>query len=528
LKGGVVSAPTTLDLGGGIFRNAGSLHVGGIGTIGTSTLKGDLVHASTGSVHIDIDPALGRADLLRISGRGALDGAIVVNPVSVHKGTSGPVITAARGLTNTALLQGLSGPVFTHTALVTGNTLSIATNADFRGNDPGFSGNQSSVAGQLQRIWDVGAPGFEQGFLGLSRLSDVRAYTQALGGLSGEVHASGMMAGYDQARQVQTSILSRLRQPSLVGTAVPNFAQATDGAAYTADPPGTASAPVAAAPAPALTGALWGEGFGSWGRTRSDGTATALETSTGGFVIGVDTMLGDAFRIGLAGGFARTTFDAKGRLSSGSNESVFGAVYGSGSWGALSVRLGAAYAWHDIDTSRAMLLPGVSDAASASYDGSTLQAFGEIGYRLGWGRASLEPFVGASILRLHTDAFREQGGVFALSGTGRDRDLATSTLGVRGEVQLLADLPLLFKGMIGWRHAYGDVRPDQLMAFAGGVSAFSVAGVTVDRNALVAEAGLDWRASDNLSLGVAYRGQIGTRAQDHALTGNLTWRFATR
>ena len=60
-----------------------------------------------------------------------------MNPISVHKGTSGPVITAAGGLTNTALLQGLSGPVFTHTALVTGNALSIATDADFRGTIPG-------------------------------------------------------------------------------------------------------------------------------------------------------------------------------------------------------------------------------------------------------------------------------------------------------------------------------------------------------------------------------------------------------
>jgi uncharacterized protein with beta-barrel porin domain len=50
----------------------------------------------------------------------------------------------------------------------------------------------------------------------------------------------------------------------------------------------------------------------------------------------------------------------------------------------------------------------------------------------------------------------------------------------------------------------------------------------VDRNALVAEAGLDWRATEDLSLGVAYRGQIGSRAQDHAVTGNLTWRFSTR
>ena len=101
-----------------MLQNAGTLHVGGIGTIGTTTLTGDLVQSSTGSVHIDIDPALGRADLLQISGRAALDGAVVVNPISVHKGTSGPVITAAGGLTITPLLQGLAGPVFTHTALV--------------------------------------------------------------------------------------------------------------------------------------------------------------------------------------------------------------------------------------------------------------------------------------------------------------------------------------------------------------------------------------------------------------------------
>ena len=74
LEGGVISAPTTLSLSGGVLQNAGTLHVGGIGTIGTTTLTGDLVQSSTGSVHIDIDPALGRADLLQISGRAALDG----------------------------------------------------------------------------------------------------------------------------------------------------------------------------------------------------------------------------------------------------------------------------------------------------------------------------------------------------------------------------------------------------------------------------------------------------------------------
>jgi hypothetical protein len=89
-----------------VLQNAGTLHVGGIGSIGTTTLTGDLVQSSTGRMHIDIDPALGRADLLQISGRAALDGTAVVNPISVRKGTSGPVITAAGGLTITPILEG--------------------------------------------------------------------------------------------------------------------------------------------------------------------------------------------------------------------------------------------------------------------------------------------------------------------------------------------------------------------------------------------------------------------------------------
>ena len=194
-----------------MLQNAGTLHVGGIGSIGTTTLTGDLVQSSTGRTHIDIDPALGRADLLQISGRAALDGTVVVNPISVHKGTSGPVVTAAGGLTITPILEGLAGPVFTHTALVNGNSLSITTDADFKSNDPGRSANQRSVAGYLQRIWDSGAPGFDQGFLSLSRLSSVRAHTQALDSLSGEVQASAITAEVQTAFFVQEAILDRLR-----------------------------------------------------------------------------------------------------------------------------------------------------------------------------------------------------------------------------------------------------------------------------------------------------------------------------
>jgi outer membrane autotransporter protein len=174
---------------------------------------------------------------------------------------------------------------------------------------------------------------------------------------------------------------------------------------------------------------------------------------------------------------------------------------------------------------RTISFPGFDDRTSASYDGSTLMAFGEIGHEFDLGRAKVEPFVGASVMHLRIDRFREEGGSAALIGFGRTFDLGTTTLGLRAEARLGDDLPLTIKGMIGWRHAFGDVNPAALVAFSGSAVPFAVSGVPVDRNALVAEAGLDWKINNDMTLGVSYSGQVGSRAQDHALKGNFTWQF---
>jgi outer membrane autotransporter protein len=354
--------------------------------------------------------------------------------------------------------------------------------------------------------------------------SSVAGARQAFDALSGEAHASAVNVAYADSRLVREAILTRLRQPLTSG--VPTFVQGSYGAAYAADAPEAAPQPVAVVPSfePGRF-TLWGEGFGSWGHARSNGNAAGLETSTGGFILGADAQVSDAFRFGLAGGFTRTSFDIDGRLSSGANESVFGALYGSGSWGGFTLRLGAAYAWHDIEVNRAIRFLGFSEQGGTSYDGWTAQAFAEVGYRMDLGPVQLEPFAGASVLRLHTDAFQEEGGAAALTGYAWDQDLATTTLGLRAEARLSAEVPLIARVLVGWRHAYGNVEPEALLAFSSGASVFTVAGVPIDRDALVAEAGLDWQASEAISLEVAYSGQIGSRAQEHALKGSFTWRF---
>ena len=79
--------------------------------------------------------------------------------------------------------------------------------------------------------------------------------------------------------------------------------------------------------------------------------------------------------------------------------------------------------------------------------------------------------------------------------------------------------------MLGWRHAYGDVVPSVLLTFQGGAQAFSAAGVPIDRDAFVAEAGIEYSLTSMLSVGVSYSGQFGQRAMDNAFKGNVSLRF---
>ncbi|MCJ2072742.1 hypothetical protein MKK75_28785, partial [Methylobacterium sp. J-030] len=68
---------------------------------------------------------------------------------------------------------------------------------------------------------------------------------------------------------------------------------------------------------------------------------------------------------------------------------------------------------------------------------------------------------------------------------------------------------------------FGDVVPAALLSFGTG-PAFLSAGVPIDRDALVAQVGLDLAAAPNATLGLAYTGQTGARGQDRDAKGNLT------
>jgi outer membrane autotransporter protein len=389
--------------------------------------------------------------------------------------------------------------------------------------------NQMASADAIQAL---GAGPLYTAVLTSANADDAR---QAFDTASGEVHASAVTIAYEDARLVRESVLDRLRSGSqdfsLSGVASGGAtftAPAGFGAAYTAQSDPTARAQVATLE-PKLSG-MWGQGFGSWGSTRSDGNAGSLKRSTGGFIVGADAAIDARYRFGFAGGYTSTSLNVDSRASTGEVQTIFGSVYGGARFGAVDLRYGGAYGGNHYNLSRGIAFPGFSDFQSASYGGATAQVFGEAGFRIPLGAGFIEPFVGAAMLRARTNGFQETGSAAtALTGQVRDHDLATTTLALRGEINpgsfFGAGTLLSARGHLGWQHALGDVTPVQALAYSGASAAFEIAGVPVDRNALIVQAGFDLRVSQATTFTLSYAGQQGARASDNAVRGRLDYRF---
>jgi outer membrane autotransporter protein len=315
--------------------------------------------------------------------------------------------------------------------------------------------------------------------------------------------------------------------------------------AYAADLPsgkGPALAPVGVQMyQPHLFG-LWGQGFGDWGRTGSDHNAAKLTRDTGGFIIGADAerqLFNGDWRFGIAGGYTDDSLKVPGRLSSGDFQSVFGALYGKASYGAIDLKAGAILASTDTHTTRSIVFPFFADVAGSSYGGTAAQGFGEIGYRLPFHQtllsfvpglsglsATYEPFLQGSIIHLDQNRYAETALTgAALAGAAHGYDLGSSTLGLRTQYQL-ANLPgFTWTSLIGWRHAFGDTRPSVAQSFAGSFNTFTVAGVPIDRDAFVSETSLDYAVTNSVTVGVSYSGQYGRRATDSAFKGHVDVSF---
>ncbi|MET0430793.1 MAG: autotransporter domain-containing protein [Microvirga sp.] len=491
---------------GGIDARSGSTLTPGVGGIGILTVTGNVIIADGTTYRIDLNP---NQESDRIVAGGTADvrgGTVQVNAASgdYKPGSRWTILTATGGVTGQFSTVVTNIALFTPTLTRDGNNIYLELpKAD------------TVVLPRGRPVIDIYLP------VAPDDIDDVLDQT------SGEPNVTADDVILDHDHLFRAAILCRLRC-SMGG--LPSFA-ALDGVttAYMADLPrgkGAASHPVAPLASARRDYSLWGKAIGSWGTIRAGASTAGVERSTGGLVAGVDLGLGTDYRLGAAAGYFSSSFDIGALTSTGSVESGYVAVYGAAAFGQLTLRGGVAYGHHAVDVNRALAFAGFSGSTRSSGDADSMQAFGEAGYTVSFGRFALEPFAGLAHVRIGDRSVLEEGSEAALYGRVRSFDATLSTLGLR----LIASLPteaglLTFKGTLGWQHVFGDTAPEATFAYVSGSTPFVIVGAPIDRDSLLAEAGVNWSVSDNVTLGVAYDGTLGARARDHTVRGSLSIRF---
>lgn len=215
----------------------------------------------------------------------------------------------------------------------------------------------------------------------------------------------------------------------------------------------------------------WLRVLGSWGDMEGDSNTAGLDRNLSGFMLGTDRQLGDQWRGGVAAGYTHSDIDAQRRQSDATINSTHLAAYLNSQHDALAVRLGAAYSWHRISTKRNVSVGSYNDRLKANYDARSAQVFGEVGYALEAAGVALEPFVGLAYVNYDSDTGREKGGAGRLSAKS-SQDITFSTVGLRAgkRITLGNGSQITPRAALGWRHAYGDTKPDADLTFIEGAA----------------------------------------------------------
>ncbi|WP_155628337.1 autotransporter domain-containing protein, partial [Burkholderia multivorans] len=355
--------------------------------------------------------------------------------------------------------------------------------------------------------------------------ADAPTASRAFAQLAGDLYPSTRSVLLSDSRYVRDAVLDRARLGSQPGGALCGCEAPVSADDHAASLDRRLAAENGCTPAKSFKPAVWGRIYGSHSRFDGDDVAS-IDRNLYGFIVGTDAEVSSHWRVGIAGGASRSLLNTDQNESAKVNGETI-ALYASGRYDAWNIRGGLAQSWYRVHSERNPSFGSFSDHDTASYDANATQVFTEIGYSTAIRNVALEPFVGLAYASVHTGGFNESGGAAALQGESRTSGLGFSTLGVRASTDLAVTTKgkVSAYGTVGWRHAFGNTQPGSTLSFASGGTPFNVVGVPVARDAAVLEVGVDAAVTKNLSVGLSYSGQVGGHVSDHALYGNLLWKF---
>lgn len=474
-------------------------------SIGTLNVAGNFSFAHGSVYEVETDPSGTRSDLLHVAGTADLAGRVKhIGLDGIYEPTSAYTILTADGGYGSSRFDGVASDyAFLDSSL---DYVGTSVNLVLERNDVALAdiaktANQRSTAQALGNLPTTNTISGQ-----VMTLSEEQA-TAAYDALSGENVASttsGLIGGAQgSGQQVLNRINRGFDAPIASSTGV------AQGDSETSD---------------MFTGyAAWTSGYGTIGSTDATASNAAVDRSSAGVMAGIDTSAGDG-RIGAFAGFQRSRFAADTLASTTDTDSYLAGIYGGTRLGDFRISGGTAYSFNQIDSTRNVVVGGISETLSGDTNAHTFQAFGELGYDLQAGRATLTPFVGLSVISMSTDGYTETGGVSALTVAKSTANVGYTTIGSRiASSFALGDTDLRLSGMLGWRHAFGDTNPTSTNSISG--ASFAVTGTPLVEDLAVIGAGVDFNLTPTATLGLNYEGEFGNGVTDTYGSARLTIRF---
>jgi outer membrane autotransporter protein len=243
-----------------------------------------------------------------------------------------------------------------------------------------------------------------------------------------------------------------------------------------------------------------------------------------GLLTGIDWSR-DTLTVG--GMFHYTTTNVEFGVLGGSSrvESVGGTVYAG--WrqqdSGFVINAGVSLAGARTNGSRAITLAGFTQSLAGSTTGTTYQVFGELAFDLAKGtNTRIEPFVRNAYIGADIKALTETGAIAALTAPRASYNINVTNAGMRFGTALNGKIDV--NASAAWQRTSGAREAATQIGIPAVGQLANIRSVSIDKDALLLQAGLGANLSDKIRIGVDYSGLIGARNDDHG--GRATLNFA--
>ncbi|WP_371365448.1 autotransporter domain-containing protein [Pseudomonas sp. QL9] len=498
-------------LGGRVNVQDGSIAPGGE-SVGNLTIGGDLLLSGSSQYSAEILPN-GQADQLVVKGTTSLQGGSV--KVSALPGDyshlSSYTILSSDGGVNGQFGSLIADYAFIDLGLSYDPThayLTLARNTVSFGQF-GLTDNQIASAGGAESLGQ-GNPLYDA----IASLpNDPVRIRNALDQISGEMHASLKSAVIEDSHFARDAIGDRLLASSgNNSTVAANVISYKSAGVLQLDDPSTRDA------------VIWVKGFGAKGELDGTNNSARLKRNTSGVMLGGDAPVGD-WRVGVMTGYSNSNLDLNQRDSDADIDSYYAGLYAGSHWDQLYLRSAAIYGHHKTNTTRNIVVSDLHSQLKSQYDSDSLQLFVESAYRWEQGSHELEPFANVANIWMRNDSFDEGDSPASIHSSAQDTQVTFSTIGMRESSSFKHnESTYKVRGMLGWRHAFGDIKPHSTHAFTGGDD-FTVSGAPIAQNAALIELGLEMQPTSLMTLNISYQGQLSNSANEHGATVVLEKKF---